>query len=111
MIIPIITEIIAAIKTAAAEMSLIHFIFSLDSVEYKSHSFSIALLTSSRESTTPEMIKMANHSMKLISNKNATKRTAMKQINCSVKFRSDKKADLNPRNAFLKPSISRALIY
>ncbi len=55
-----------AIKTAAAAISLINFIFSFGSLEYRSHNFSIAVLIASSEMTKAETSKTIDHSIDVI---------------------------------------------
>ena len=71
---PIIKEIIAANKTAEADMSFTFFIVTLKSGQTRSHSFSIAELIISRLKTAEKQIKITSHSALLIENKipNAT---------------------------------------
>ncbi|GEM_PF-4754381 len=70
MRIPIIKANIAVTKTAAAAISFMILIFSLSFGSMKSHSFSIEQLSISKEITTPEIIRIANHSIFVIEKKN-----------------------------------------
>lgn len=52
----------AAIKTAPAAISLINLILESFSVAYKSHTFSIAEFSASKESTSAEIDRIISHS-------------------------------------------------